>query len=73
MFNDQDRVYFAQRAAATRALASNTSDPAIRKSHVDMADKYHRLSKAAQSRNLIRIKAVKLSCRGLKTYNFPSF
>ena len=73
MFDDQDRVYFAQRAAAARALASDTSDPAIRKSHADMAEKYHRLSKAAQSWHLIRIKADKLSCRDLNTYEYLSF
>jgi hypothetical protein len=73
MFDDQDRAYLAQRAATAQALASNTSDPASRNNHADMARKYHRLSKAAQPRHLIRINADKLSRRSLKTYESLSF
>ncbi|WP_261295865.1 hypothetical protein [Sphingomonas hylomeconis] len=54
MFDDQDRAYFARRAATERKLASEASDPAIRKIHADMAEEYQRMSEGAEPQCLVR-------------------
>lgn len=54
MFDDKDRAYFAQRAAAARALAAETQDPGIRKIHMEMAEEYQRRSEGLEPRALNR-------------------
>lgn len=67
MFDEQDRAYFAQRAATVRALASKASDPAIRKIHADMAEEYQRRSEGAEPQRLIRISAGNMDSTNRKT------
>ena len=59
MFDDQDRAYFARRAATERISASEASDPAIRKIHADMAEEYQRRSEGAEPRSLVPLSADK--------------
>lgn len=55
MFDDQDRQYFAQRAAACRKLAADAVDANIKKIHSDMADEYERRARGEAPRRVARL------------------
>jgi hypothetical protein len=54
MFDEQDRAYFAHRAAAERTLAAQATDPGIRQIHTEMAEEYQRRSQGEEPRTLFR-------------------
>ena len=39
---DNDKAYFARRAAEERAAAERTSDPRVKGIHLELADEYER-------------------------------
>ena len=54
MFDEEDRAYFAPRAAAAREMAANASDPAAQRVHADMAAEYERRANGERAREYIR-------------------
>ena len=54
MFDEQDRAYFAKRAAECRQKEAAATDEAIRRIHRDMADEYERRARGEPPRLITR-------------------
>lgn len=54
MFDEQDREYFAKRAADCRNKEASARDPSIRKIHREMAEEYERRSHGEQAKVVAR-------------------
>lgn len=54
MFDQQDKEYFARRAANARKLANEAADPAIRRLHAEFAEEYERRAKGEEPRMLLQ-------------------
>lgn len=54
MFDEQDRQYFAKRAAECRDQEAAAKDPAIRRIHRDMAEEYERRAEGEAPRVILR-------------------
>ena len=56
MFDDEDRAYFARRAAVCRTKEQDAIDPSIRDIHRDMAEEYERRASGQRPRNVLRLR-----------------
>lgn len=57
MFDDEDRAYFARRAAVCRGKEQDAIDPSIRKIHSEMAEEYERRASGQEPRSILRLRS----------------